>query len=428
MRSPKRAASSTSWYPYYAAYSSDFVADALGLLDLSRNALVLDPWNGTGTTTVGARNAGYRAMGFDVNPALVIVAQGRHLHPKFLPRIPSLTSAIVNTHCWGRNDMKTRDLDPLAAWFDPETVGHLRSIEASIVELLVPRQYRNNQPLTKIHPSWSTLASFFYVALFRTVRVHLANLRSSNPTWIKRPKDPADRVQLPRPVVETTFRAAVEALVQQVATNNCTHSPRRADLYLAVGSSEQLPLANHTVDAVVASPPYCTRIDYAVATAPELAILGYHHHTALKGLRDQMIGTPTMARPPKPVSPDWGKGCLTFLHRVRSHPSRASESYYFRYFTQYFDSLWCSLRELTRVAKNPAYCVIVVQDSFYKEIHNDLPLYCREMIQRLGWTIDHQFNFPIARTMAAVNRQSKTYRGASSAVESVLVFEKSGAR
>lgn len=419
IRSPKRVARNTSWYPYYAAYSSDFVADALDLLDLSCDALVLDPWNGTGTTTLGARNAGFRAIGFDLNPALVIVARGRHLHPKFLPRLAPLTATIFNTASRRTTDETARKTDPLTLWFDRSTVARLRSIETSIVELLVP-----SQPTAEADAGWSPLASFFYVALFRTVRNHLAVLRSSNPTWLKPPSRAHDRVQVPRSVIETTFDDEVKNLTQQIATNSCRHANGRADLYLAVGTSEQLPLADHSVDAIIGSPPYCTRIDYAVATAPELAVLGYDYNTALKALRDRMIGTPTMTQPLTPLSPDWGKGCLTFLERVRSHPSRASGTYYFRYFTQYFNSLWRSFRELTRVASASAVCVIVVQDSFYKEIHNDLPLYCQEMGQKLGWTIDRQFDFPVARTMASVNKQAKIYRKASSAVESVLVFQK----
>lgn len=40
-------------------------------------ALVLDPWNGTGTTTVVAASKNIPAIGFDVNPALVVVSRAR---------------------------------------------------------------------------------------------------------------------------------------------------------------------------------------------------------------------------------------------------------------------------------------------------------------------------------------------------------------
>jgi DNA modification methylase len=49
-------------------------------------------------------------------------------------------------------------------------------------------------------------------------------------------------------------------------------------------SSQSIPLPNSFIDLVVTSPPYCTRIDYAVATSPELALLGCSMKKDLKAL------------------------------------------------------------------------------------------------------------------------------------------------
>ena len=64
-----------SWYRYYAGYSAGFVEQALKE-SAEAAQLVLDPWNGTGTTTVVAASMNVRAVGFDVNPALVVVSAG----------------------------------------------------------------------------------------------------------------------------------------------------------------------------------------------------------------------------------------------------------------------------------------------------------------------------------------------------------------
>lgn len=39
-----------AWHPYYAGYAEQFVADTLSIL-AEPGDLVLDPWNGSGTTT-----------------------------------------------------------------------------------------------------------------------------------------------------------------------------------------------------------------------------------------------------------------------------------------------------------------------------------------------------------------------------------------
>src|SRR5207244_1397194 len=78
VRSPKlTSARSRGWYRYYAGYSPEFVEDALASLDLEDGATILDPWNGSGTTTAVAHERGYSALGYDANPALVLAARAR---------------------------------------------------------------------------------------------------------------------------------------------------------------------------------------------------------------------------------------------------------------------------------------------------------------------------------------------------------------
>ena len=81
--SPKRKPGEKSdWYGYYAGYSADFVRDTLATIvdsDTESSMRVLDPWNGSGTTTAVAAAQGYEAVGLDRNPALVTIAKARHL-------------------------------------------------------------------------------------------------------------------------------------------------------------------------------------------------------------------------------------------------------------------------------------------------------------------------------------------------------------
>lgn len=62
LSSPKvgLAKASRGWYRYYAGYSTGFVRDTLRSLPLPENSLILDPWNGSGTTTYVAAQTGLR--------------------------------------------------------------------------------------------------------------------------------------------------------------------------------------------------------------------------------------------------------------------------------------------------------------------------------------------------------------------------------
>jgi len=64
-------------FPYYAGFSEAFVASMLDRMNVVENSKILDPWNGSGTTTFVASMRRIRSTGYDLNPALVIVARAR---------------------------------------------------------------------------------------------------------------------------------------------------------------------------------------------------------------------------------------------------------------------------------------------------------------------------------------------------------------
>ena len=93
--SPTSKSSKSSWYDYYAGYSPEFVQDVLKYLDLKNDAVVLDPWNGSGTTTQVAEDYGCITIGYDINPVMVIVAKARRLDPEVFASLYSLCKDLL---------------------------------------------------------------------------------------------------------------------------------------------------------------------------------------------------------------------------------------------------------------------------------------------------------------------------------------------
>ena len=79
VRSPKRAAHVQSgwdgFFPYYDGYPEQFARTLLESARLPEGAMILDPWNGSGTTTYAASQLGYTSRGLDLNPVMNIVAR-----------------------------------------------------------------------------------------------------------------------------------------------------------------------------------------------------------------------------------------------------------------------------------------------------------------------------------------------------------------
>ncbi|MCC7363540.1 MAG: hypothetical protein IT303_04140 [Dehalococcoidia bacterium] len=398
-----------SWYRYYAGYSAGFVEQALAELTESAE-LVLDPWNGTGTTTVVAASRNIPAIGFDVNPALVVVSRARLLGAGVWASIDPLGHDVV-AHA---ADIQLDD-DPLRFWFTARAAGSLRGLQQSVHRLLV-NSGTAFQPAYEGASGMSTLAAFFYTVLFRTVRVLIAPRAGTNPTWWKQVEE-SDRLDASPEEIGTQFRESATELAAGLHRDNYDGG---VDVRVDLGDSRSLPLGDSTVGAVVSSPPYCTRIDYGVATRPELAVLGAGERD-IKLLRDRMVGTPTMTGE-RGTPTEWGPTATAFLAGVAAHTSKASSGYYTKYFHQYYAGMWTSLGELRRVMRDGAAAVLVVQDNHYKDLHNDTAKILGEMAIVLGFSSADRHDFAVMRNRASMNPRTRQYRAKASAVESILVL------
>lgn len=428
IRSPKRdlpsRRRSANLYHYYAGFSPKFVKDVIAALNIDKGSVIMDPWNGSGTTTHVARDMGFSAIGFDINPVMVIVAKAMLLNcssdnkMKILNDLDSIIEiATTAQKCSAPED------EPLDSWLESESARYFRSLEKAIYHSQVSNDYCPIYAKKKLE-SLSSLALFYYLALFRTLRGFLTMHISSNPTWIKMSSAKRDCINPSFDLICTELKKQIHNMININILNNAHADSNTEFIRIDRASSDSIPLPNSSIDSVISSPPYCTRIDYAIATSPELALLGCSMNTDIKDLRDKMIGTPTIIRKALEVKSEWGPACESFLSAVESHDSKASKSYYYRYHVQYFDSIFRSLLEIDRTLMNSGNCVIVAQDSYNKDIHNDLPKIFCEMADSLGWITINRLDFDIKRTMASRNCRTKKYRISSNATESVLVFKK----
>jgi hypothetical protein len=179
-----------------------------------------------------------------------------------------------------------------------------------------------------------------------------------------------------------------------------------------------------SVDLILTSPPYCTRIDYTAATRIELAILSPLLGSSAEDLGRRMIGSTRVPEHPITPLPDWGAACNRFLEVLRNHPSKASSGYYYLTHLDYFSKMSKSLSNLVKALKRGGVAVLVVQDSFYKDQHNDLPTIIGEMAEAQGLALARRQRFHLRRTMAGINPRARAYKASSGAVESVLCFRK----
>lgn len=379
----------------------------------------MDPWNGSGTTIEAAAHAGHDAKGFDINPVMIVVARARMLSDASRQSLEPLSTAILQR----ARDAKAPDFDrsdPLELWLTPEGAMAFRRVETGIQQLLINSEGHRFLDSRDTVSQLSDLAAFYYVALFRTARSLLQRFFTSNPTWVKKPAKPENRARPGFESILATFGREVESMAEALQPE-WTRSAG-GQYTLAIASSEQLPIESSSIHAVLSSPPYCTRIDYAIATSVELAVLGIDANHGLTKLRRAMIGGAVVPREAPSPQSDWGKTCLTFLDGVAGHRSKASATYYLKNHLQYFDGMFRSLQEISRVLVDQGTCALVVQDSHYKDVHNDLPRIFIEMGDANNLRLGRQVDFENTRSMARMHPHARKYWPHLHAKESVLML------
>lgn len=406
----------TSWYPYYAGYSVDFVDSILNHLQLKPDSTILDPWNGSGTTTYAAARNGYSAIGFDLNPVMVIAAKAMFVEQAK----GSLVAIGQKIICDAAKEIQSvgHELDPLDAWFAPSATLRIRTLESAIQSNLVDIESQRFRLVQSDVHNLSPLCCFFYVALFRSVRELLTPLRASNPTWIRLPETTRNRLRPSLSSITNIFSRNIKEMDEAIRSAD----PAIANVRFDISCSTALALKGKSIDCVITSPPYCTRIDYAVATRPELYVLGIGPKTGFSELRRGLLGSTAVSPISDEARAGLGETCDRVLSRIFSHDSVASKSYYYKTFWAYFRDMAMSIAECNRVLRKRGTAVFVVQDSYYKDIHVNLQAIIEEMFRYQGLDISERFDFKSRRSMAHVNTRSRIYGRKDDAIESVLLF------
>ena len=161
-----------------------------------------------------------------------------------------------------------------------------------------------------------------------------------------------------------------------------------------------------------------------MATRLELAILGVGQSSGFEELRRSLIGT-TLTSGISGESPALMSDIVvSALERIRTHTSKASGSYYFRTYRDYFEGVNESMRELSRVLRKGGLASIVVQDSFYKEIHIDLAEIYQDIGANYGLCLRSRHDFRNRRTMRRVHKHARPAAKHGLPVESAILLTK----
>ena len=411
-------ARSRDWYPYYAAFTEGFV-DGVLTKYMATCSRILDPWSGSGTTSAVCARRGIGSVGIDINPALTVIAKARLTPLATRDSLRSIGHHIIEAaRSASVQDVARSDL--LRVWMRPRAVRQVRAVQESIHRILVADAppHHPDQMSARVD-SLPVLACFFYSALFATVRQLLERFRGTNPTWILEPKSTRHRISPPWESIARGFEERVAFLSERIRVPS--HEWTTSLQKLVSGSATKLPFEDDSFDGVITSPPYATRIDYVRGVLPELSVLGADQK-AIDALRKVSTGSPVVLRSNPQQGSITSEYARNILAQVYAHPSKGSAGYYWPWLHKYFESLQSGLREAARVTSADGRVCVVVQDSYYKELHVNLQTIVTEMMTSVGRKVLDRHDYLSRSLRSHMNPSARRHLRRRCNVESLLVF------
>lgn len=358
-----------SWTNFYASFSENFVNSALKSLGAKSGEVVLDPFLGTGTTLVAADKLGLKSAGIDVDPFSCLLSRAKLSRNVDIEKVESLLA-------------KTRS-KKISPHYSKEAIQAFDTNCLIYASAVFSRIRKNVGKSSDIIGDLLSDQGKFDAEVIAIVSLCIAGaeaaklVKGSNPTWFRKAAE--GEIDNVKKLFEVTCKVK-NKIISDVKKYNGFH--RDSSVFLANSKCLDVKLYPKA-DYIITSPPYLTRIDYAMKHYPYLLLLGGLFRFDFQNLRKQMIGTPKIVDG-KDLYEGFGPLCTDILVKIKEHESYASSSYYFWTYHQYFKALWKTLYNFKGLLNRNGKGLIVLQDSFYKDLHIPLSEIAVEILHSIG--------------------------------------------
>ena len=414
-RIPRRASGKLQlpWESNYAAFSYEFALAAVKKLNNVTQAVIFDPFVGSGTTLEAAVTAGMDCYGIELNPSSALVSRCRVSSEADIRIVHDLLTRASRTR---------RKAPPI----NSETVpAESRVIIEALQDLLTQRIGCTRKDLIAslcMQPDGrydsETVA---LVAALQTVKKRAQVHFRSNPAWLLRGATP-DGVESTVPNWRSAALGVADA-IQTALLARPKHSSRPT-VRVFPASFQKAPIGSQTISRFITSPPYLNRLDYINPTLPELHGLGLCHDEVIEDLRRQMMGTTKM----RPLASSDMKlpsaAIAALLSAIATHPTKASGTYYLRFFQQYFADLFGFLKWMNSCSTADCKGILVIQDSYYKEIKLPIVQIVTELALAVGFYVSIVHEEARNRHMGSISPHQRSHAPSKLLTEYTLLFQR----
>lgn len=262
------------WFTYPAGYSHKLVESKIFQYGLHKGDWIVDPFLGTGTTSLAAKTAGINSVGVEAHPFVFWVAQTKiHLEYGNASLSKSKDRILEKAEAIYKSGANCEGVWPALVYkcFDGETLQKLYALRQAIFE------YRGN----------TKRKDFLKVALTATLRI----VSSAGTGWpYIAPSKYAER-SVKRDAFQE-FSKRCDLMIADIEAINTGHVPTSKHK-IVNGDARNLTdyVPQNSASLVLTSPPYLNNYDYADRTRLETYFWGVYENWSdiTTNVRDALI-------------------------------------------------------------------------------------------------------------------------------------------
>lgn len=358
------------WYYYKEGFSPNLVEKAIEYADLKKDSIILDPFNGSGTTTLTASLNGYKSIGIEVNPFTSFLSVNKISNSNLQElknKIPFISDYIIkgaNSNLKGFSTFS--QTDKLNKWLF------------------------NDEILDAFYGGFSAANLINSVNIGQLIKLALISSAMQNCNATRDGKCLRYRENWENYNYNTesflySFISNMDMILEDIEQSPITNTPK-----IITGDARSV-LSSTEIDKFnlcITSPPYLNTFDYTDIYRPEL-FLGQFINTKdeLYNLRLETVRSHIQAKWELPKISNFGELYRDSIEHILGHENELMHKRIPLMVQAYFEDMLCILKRLRSKAKEKAQLWFVVSNSAYANKEIPVDLIIAEISRLANWKL-----------------------------------------
>jgi DNA modification methylase len=358
------------WYYYKEGFSPNLVEKAIEFSEIKKNDIILDPFNGSGTTTLTSALKGYKSIGIEVNP-----------FTSFLSK-----SKINNVDTSEFNEQKQLVLETA----HKEQESFLKGFSTFSKTENIDKWLFNDSVLDTFTGGWSACEKILSLDLKQIIQLALIvsamqNCNATRDGKCLRYRDSWQNNEYNKETFLSSLQANLSLMIEDIDQFPISEQPA-----ILTGDARTI-LSNTDIEKFklcITSPPYLNTFDYTDIYRPELFLGQFvKSREDLYNLRLRTIRSHIQAKWDIPSVSNFGELYKNSMKYILQHEKELMHKRIPLMIQAYFEDMLNILKQLRNKAKKNAQLWMIVSNSAYADKEIPVDLIIAEMADLANWKL-----------------------------------------